>query len=112
MAGQRVVLRAAQMADRRVDLLAGKMADYSAAKRVVQKAVQWAEQLAALKVAQSVGHSAAQRVVLMVEPSDALMVERRAGLLAGQMADPTVVTRAGYWALHLVDQMAAHSVDL
>ena len=72
--------------------MAGHSADYSAAKRVVLKA--------------------ALRVVLMVGPSDALMVERRAGLLAGQMADPTVVTKAGHWALHLVDQMAAHSVDL
>ena len=68
--------------------------------------------MAVLKVAQSVGQSAALRVVprvflraaqlaalrvvLMVEPSDALMVERRAGLLAGQMADPTVVKKAGH----------------
>ena len=45
-------------------MLAGKMADYSAAKRVVQMVVQWAEQSAELKVAQSVGHSAALRVAL------------------------------------------------
>ena len=44
--------------------MAGKMADYSAAKRVVQKAVQWAEQSAELKVAQSVGHPAAQSAAL------------------------------------------------
>ena len=97
-------------------MLAGKMADHSAAKRVVQMVVQWDEQLAALKVARSVGHSAAHsaalRVVQMVEPSVAPMVEWRAGLLAGQMADPTVVTKAGHWALHLVDQKAAHSVGL
>ena len=49
-------------------MLAGKRADYSAAKRVVQKAVQWAEQSAELKVAQSVGHSAAQSAAHSVEP--------------------------------------------
>ena len=30
--------------------------------------------------------------------------------MAGQMADPTVATKAGHWAEQLVDQMAAHSV--
>ena len=60
--------------------MAGHSADYSAAKRVVQKAVQ----LAALRVLQ------------MVAPSVALMVERRAGLLALQMADPTVARKAGH----------------
>ena len=52
------------------------------------------------------------KVVLKVAQSAALMVERRAGMLAGQMADPTVATKAGHWAEQLADQMAAHSVDL
>ena len=72
--------------------------------------------MAVLKVARSVGHSAAQsaalRVVLKVEQLVVLMVERRAGLLAGQMADPTVATKAGHWAEQLVVLMVAHSVDL
>ena len=32
--------------------------------------------------------------------------------MAGQMADPTAATKAGNWAEHLADQMAAHSVGL
>ena len=51
-------------------------------------------------------------VDLKAAQSAAQMVERRAGLLAGQMADPTVATKAGHWAEQLAVLMVAHSVDL